>query len=100
MDGGSEFQILRHIVLPLLAPAIAAVAAIRVIMGVKAFDEMYLLTAGGPNGATTLVSQRIQVWFFRDVRFGDASAFSVFIITVTVGVLVLFLLTRSRLARS
>ncbi len=100
MDGASEFQILRHVVLPLLVPAIAAVAVIRVIMGVKVFDEMYLLTAGGPNGATTLVSQRIQIWFFQDLRFGDASAFSLIVIAATVVVLVLFLLTRSRLARS
>ncbi len=99
MDGAGEVALLRHIVLPLLAPAIAAVAVVRVIMGVKAFDEMYLLTAGGPNGATTLVSQRVQLWFFQDLRFGDASAFSLIVIAATVLVLALFLLARTRRLR-
>jgi multiple sugar transport system permease protein len=68
-------------------------------MGVKVFDEMYLLTAGGPNGATTLVSQRVQLWFFQDLKFGDASAFSLIIVLVTGLFLGLFLVIRSRAGR-
>ena len=87
VDGTNGGQLFRHVLLPLLAPAIAAVAVVRVIMGVKVFDEMYLLTAGGPNGATTLVSQRVQLWFFQDLRFGTAAAFSVLVVVLTAVVL-------------
>jgi multiple sugar transport system permease protein len=96
MDGAGGIQMFRSITLPMIAPAIGAVAIVRVIMGVKVFDEMYLLTAGGPNGATTLVSQRIELWFFQDLKFGDASAYSVIIVLMTVVILGVFLFIRSR----
>lgn len=99
VDGASEPQLLRAVILPMITPAIAAVAVVRVIMGVKAFDEMYLLTAGGPDGATTLVSQRIQVWFFNDLRFGEASAFSLVVVLLTGLVLATFLVIRSRMEK-
>ncbi|WP_158603932.1 carbohydrate ABC transporter permease [Cryobacterium tepidiphilum] len=98
MDGASEGQILRRVTLPLLAPAIGAVAVVRVVMGVKVFDEMYLLTSGGPNGATTLVSQRIQLWFFQDLNYGEAAAFSILVVAITIAILLLALFTRSRMA--
>ena len=98
MDGASERQILQRVILPLLAPAIGAVALVRVVMGVKVFDEMYLLTSGGPNGATTLVSQRIQLWFFQDLNYGEAAAFSILVVTITIAILLLALFTRSRMA--
>lgn len=94
VDGASEGAILRRIVLPLLLPSIAAVALVRVVMGVKAFDEMYLLTAGGPNGATTLVSQRIQLWFFHDLKYGEAAAFSIVVIGITVALLLVAVAAR------
>jgi multiple sugar transport system permease protein len=96
VDGASEAAVLRRIVLPLLMPAIGAVALVRVVMGVKVFDEMYLLTAGGPNGATTLVSQRVQLWFFQDLKYGDASAFSLLVIAITVVLMVVAVLSRRK----
>jgi multiple sugar transport system permease protein len=80
-------------------PAIGAVALVRVVMGVKVFDEMYLLTAGGPNGATTLVSQRVQLWFFQDLKYGDASAFSLLVIAITVVLVVVAVLARRKARR-
>lgn len=100
VDGASGAQLLRFVTLPMIVPAIGAVAVIRVIMGVKVFDEMYLLTTGGPDGATTLVSQRIQLWFFDDLKFGDASAYSVVVVVITALVLGLFLFVRSRIGRT
>lgn len=99
IDGASEFAIMRRVVLPLLWPAIGAVAIVRLIMGVKVFDEMYVLTSGGPGGATTLVSQRIQLWFFQDLNYGNAAAFSLLVIAIVIVILVLALLVRSRKAR-
>ena len=100
VDGASEAKILRFIQLPLLRPAITAVIGVRVIMGVKVFDEMYLLTGGGPNGATTLVSQRIKVLFFDNLQFGGAAAYSIIVVALTLLVLALYgvvrLFTRGR----
>lgn len=94
VDGASEIKILRFISLPLLRPAIITVIGVRVIMGVKVFDEMYLLTNGGPNGATTLVSQRIKILFFDSLQFGEAAAYSIIVVVLTVCVLAVYAVVR------
>ncbi|MFB7893641.1 carbohydrate ABC transporter permease [Microbacterium sp. NPDC056044] len=96
IDGASERQVIFRIVLPLITPAIGAVAIVRVVMGIKAFDEMYLLTAGGPNGATTLVSQYIKDLFFTNLRFGEAAAYSMVVVVVVAIVLGVVLALRAR----
>ncbi|WP_432348212.1 sugar ABC transporter permease [Shinella yambaruensis] len=81
-DGANEWQVIRYIKIPMLMPAIIGTVFIRAIMGVKAFDEMYLLTAGGPNGATTLVSLHIRDVFFDQLNYGYGSAFSVLLVAL------------------
>jgi multiple sugar transport system permease protein len=96
IDGAGPMQILRFVTLPLIAPAIGAVALVRIVMSVKAFDEMYLLTAGGPNGATTLVTQRIKDLFFDRLDFGGASAFGLLVVLLTTVVIGIAVGLRSR----
>ncbi|MDK1374086.1 MULTISPECIES: sugar ABC transporter permease [unclassified Sinorhizobium] len=81
-DGANEWQVIRYIKIPMLMPAILGTIFIRAVMGVKAFDEMYLLTAGGPNSATTLVSLHIRDVFFDQLNYGYGSAFSVLIVAL------------------
>jgi multiple sugar transport system permease protein len=80
MDGANDRQVYWHIVLPLLVPAIAAASLIRLTMGAKAFDEMYVLTQGGPGNATTLVSLYIRSVFFDRLELGYGAAVSVMVI--------------------
>ena len=65
----------------------------------KAFDEMYLLTSGGPNFATTLVTQHIKTLFFDSLQFGEASAFSLVVVILTALVLGAVLFTRSKVEK-
>lgn len=87
VDGAGELAVLRHVVLPLLRPALLAAALIRLVMCVKAFDEMYLLTRGGPGTATTLVSLHIRNVFFDRLQLGRGAAFSVVVVAATVAAL-------------
>ena len=82
VDGASESQIIRRIILPILLPTIAVIALLRTIMSVKAFDEMYLLTKGGPDGATSLISLHIRKIFVEVLDFGYASALSLAIVII------------------
>lgn len=93
-DGASEWQVIRYIKIPMLMPAIIGTVFIRAIMGVKAFDEMYLLTAGGPNSATTLVSLHIRDVFFDQLNYGYGSAFSVLLVALMSLVIALVLLVK------
>lgn len=97
IDGAGEAQILRYIVLPLLRPAIAAAALIRVVQGVKAFDEIYLLTRGGPNDATMLVSLHIRNMFFDRLDFGYAAALSIIVVVATAAIVGILAFLRSKI---
>jgi multiple sugar transport system permease protein len=94
VDGASERRLVFSVVLPLLAPALVAAGAIRLVMGVKAFDEMYLLTRGGPGDATTLVSLHVRNVFFDRLELGYGAAFSLAVVLCVAAMLLVFRLTR------
>jgi multiple sugar transport system permease protein len=82
-------------VLPLLVPAILAASIIRLTMGAKAFDEMYVLTQGGPGTATTLVSLYIRSVFFDQLELGYGAAISILVIVAVAVALGLVALGRA-----
>jgi multiple sugar transport system permease protein len=98
VDGAGERQILFQVTVPLLWPALVVVGLLRLVMSVKAFDEMFLLTGGGPNGATNLISLDIRSQFFDRLDFGFAAAESVTVVVATLIIVGGALLIRRRIA--
>lgn len=98
IDGARGWQELIWITLPLMAPAIAVTAVFRFIVAFKVFDEVYLLTGGGPGTATQVVSYTIYQRFFGEDRAGFGAAMSVAVIFVICLMLVVALGARNRLA--
>jgi multiple sugar transport system permease protein len=87
MDGAAAWQLFRHVTFPLLLPAFVVTLAFRLIVSFKVFDEVYLLTGGGPGTATEVVSFSIYRRFFTEDRMGYGSAISVvtlFVVTLLV----------------
>lgn len=74
IDGASEWQIFRDITLPMLTPALVAVALIRFIMALKLFDLVYALTQGGPGFDTTVGSFHIYRVALEKFNVGYAAA--------------------------
>jgi len=56
IDGASRWQIFWHVTLPALKPAILVALLLRTIFEFRAFDNVYVMTGGGPAGATNLLS--------------------------------------------
>jgi len=79
IDGTSTVQAFRHITFPLLAPTMVVVLVLSLIRAVQTFDEVYVLTGGGPGSATMLLVQYIYNTGFgtQNPRFGMAAAASV-----------------------
>jgi multiple sugar transport system permease protein len=77
IDGASELELIRHITVPLLRPTIGVAVALRTIFAFKVFDEIYLLTNGGPGNTTQVISSYIENVFFAQARMGYAAALSV-----------------------
>ncbi|HEX2885193.1 sugar ABC transporter permease [Vineibacter terrae] len=77
VDGASAWQELRHVTLPMMLPTIVVTLVFRLIIAFKVFDEVYLLTGGGPGTATEVVSFSIYRRFFTEDRVGYGSALSI-----------------------
>jgi multiple sugar transport system permease protein len=80
VDGAGPWAELRYVTLPMMLPAIAVTFAFRLIVSFKVFDEVYLLTGGGPGTATEVVSFTIYRRFFTEDRMGYGSAISVVVL--------------------
>ena len=77
VDGATWWQELRHVTLPLMLPTILVTLVFRFIVAFKVFDEVYLLTGGGPGKATEVLSFTIYRRFFTEDRVGHGAAISV-----------------------
>jgi multiple sugar transport system permease protein len=56
IDGASRLQTFRHVVLPLLQPYILVALLLRTIFEFRSFDNVYVMTSGGPADATMVLS--------------------------------------------
>lgn len=81
MDGTTRWRAFHRITLPLLMPNIVVVLVLTIIRAVQAFDEIYVLTGGGPGTATQYIVQFIyETAFANQVHLlGLASAASILV---------------------
>ncbi|MCA0424176.1 MAG: sugar ABC transporter permease [Proteobacteria bacterium] len=99
MDGTSRFRSFWRITLPLLMPTMVVVLVLSLIRAFQVFDEVYVLTGGGPGQATKMIIQHIyESAFIGDAkRYGIAAASSVLVAgLLMVLTLVQLLVTRRR----
>ena len=82
--GASPRQIFWRIVLPMLKPVIVVAFVIRSMEIIKLFDEVFMLTRGGPGSSTETISLYIYKLAFSDFQlaYGAAAAFLVLIGTL------------------
>jgi len=87
VDGASKRQTLLYITLPLIKPVFLATMLVMTLFTMITFDMVWVLTQGGPMGATEIVSITIYRQAFRMGNIGGASSVAVAVVGV------LFLLT-------
>ncbi|HEY6190358.1 MAG TPA: sugar ABC transporter permease [Pyrinomonadaceae bacterium] len=83
IDGSSAWQTFRHITLPLLKPAILIALLLRTMDLLRVFDQIFILTEGGPGFATETISLYIYRAAFRFGNFGYAAAMSFVLLLLT-----------------
>ncbi|WP_202879534.1 carbohydrate ABC transporter permease [Serinicoccus kebangsaanensis] len=76
VDGANAWQRFRHVTLPLLSPATFFVVVISLINGFQVFDQVDVMTGGGPAGASQVVVGQVYDLTFRYGSAGEASALS------------------------
>lgn len=98
IDGASGWQTFRYITLPLLMPVIIVAVLIRLIFEFRAFDIIWILTTGGPAGATETLSLINFRMTFQHFSIGPGAALSWIMLLITsVGVVwYIFVSARAR----
>jgi len=90
IDGANGAQTFFYITIPMLRPVIFFVVTVGVIGCFQVFDQIFVMTAGGPLDSTTTITYLIYKWAFRDttIKMGQASALAVVLTLIILAVTV------------
>jgi len=83
IDGAGPWQVFRHVVLPLLRPAIVVTVLFRLIESVKAFPLIFIMTGGGPGTVTEATNYYAFLQGFNYSLIGFSAAISVVVLAGT-----------------
>ncbi|AWL11985.1 sn-glycerol-3-phosphate transport system permease protein UgpA [Saliniradius amylolyticus] len=98
VEGISKFKQTLYITIPLLKPSIAVVSVMSSIAAMKVFEEIYVMTQGGPLDATKTLVYFIYQSAFEEFEMGYASAAGVvlFLMTLCFSLINLFMLRKDK----
>lgn len=82
IDGASPLQIAIKIKLPLIMNVIKVTIVLAVVGSLKYFDLIYVMTGGGPNGASEVMASYMYQKAFKGFDFGYASAIGFFLLVI------------------
>ncbi|MGQ9524550.1 MAG: carbohydrate ABC transporter permease [Armatimonadota bacterium] len=82
IDGADEWKVFRHVTLPLLSPTTFFLLIVSTIRAFQAFNQIYVMTRGGPMGTTRTITMYIFSRFYEshEVGYGAAVAVALFLI--------------------
>ncbi len=84
IDGASYWKSTWYITLPLLKHVLGVVLIFRIMDAFKAFDQVFVITGGGPGTATTTMSLYTYFLMFTRYDFGKAAALTVIILIAVI----------------
>jgi len=90
VDGASAWQRFRYLTLPMMRPVIAVAVILRTVDAIRIFDQVFIMTRGGPAQATDLFSLFVYRTGFKHSYIGYAAALSWVILIASSVLLVLF----------
>ncbi len=96
VDGANARQVFRHITLPLITPVIFLVTIRSVVVALKSFSLIFLMTNGGPGLSTTVLAYYIYSVGFRAFEQGYASALAVILFLVVLAMTIVQFIVRKR----
>ena len=91
IDGANPVQTFFYITIPMIRPVTFFVVTVGIIGCFQVFDQIFVMTAGGPLDSTTTVTYLIYKWAFRDttIKMGQASALAVVLTFIILGITIL-----------
>lgn len=83
IDGATPFQIAMRIKLPLIKEIVSVTIVLAIVGSLKYFDLIYVMTAGGPNGASEVMASYMYKLAFSSYNFGYGSAIGFLLLIIT-----------------
>ncbi|MFF2731556.1 carbohydrate ABC transporter permease [Streptomyces sp. NPDC058008] len=82
LDGAGRWHLLRHVILPALAPVLTFLLLWQTINALQVFDLVYVTTKGGPLGSTTVIVYFIWEQAFKNFTagYGAAAAYALAVV--------------------
>ena len=96
IDGANWFQRAWYVVIPQLAPVITMVTAITLIGGFAVFDNVFVMTGGGPGHASEVLGTYTYQVAFQENQAGFGSALAVLMTTLSLVSAIVFVRLRER----
>jgi raffinose/stachyose/melibiose transport system permease protein len=96
LDGANRWQQYRYVTLPGIRPTLVFLALMTVIWSLKAFDYIFIITKGGPAGASEVVSTLMYKEAFNKYEAGYAASLGLSMAFVTALVLAVYEVIRRR----
>jgi alpha-glucoside transport system permease protein len=87
IDGASEWQVFRRIIVPSIAPTIAVVTTYMVINAMKVFDIVFVIGNAETN-ETEVIAERMIDWFFLSNHDGRGAAIAVILFLAVIPVMI------------
>lgn len=84
IDGAGRMQLFFHITLPMIKPVLSVVITMTMINIIQMFDQIYVMTGGGPGTSTLTLVQYMYNKGFQSFQLGFSSAASVIILLLLV----------------
>jgi alpha-glucoside transport system permease protein len=88
IDGATEFQVFRKIIVPSILPTIVVVTTYMVINAMKVFDIVFVQPASAETNGTVVIAERMIRWFFLLDHNGRGAAIAVLLFVAVVPVMI------------
>lgn len=82
LEGAGPLARWWHITVPLVRPTTLYLAVVYAIASFQVFERVYIMTGGGPAGATSVLVQQVYTRAFLDFDFGAASALAMVLLAL------------------
>jgi multiple sugar transport system permease protein len=90
IDGGGPLQLFAYVTFPWLAQPLLIVLILQTLSAIRAFDVIYVLTAGGPGTATTTLTWKTFLTTFDSLDFGLGNAYAYTVSLITLGLALVY----------
>ena len=82
VDGAGKWQKFKSITLPLISPTTFFLTIITTIDSIKAYDQIQVLTQGGPSGSTRTILYLYYQTAFENFNIGEATSIAVILLVI------------------